>query len=144
MWFDVRVAMRRCLQRFDQQRASSRALQPIEFGGVDNHDRIAAMQSHVLRPIAVRQANELAEARFGVLKAPATARWLHRLFRCNWCVSGHADQNVTAPSIASALTSHAQALLPHRCWPPGSSVRLQIASIAASSSASCSRCPGLT
>jgi hypothetical protein len=63
--------MRRRLQRLDQQFTRSRALQAIEFVGI--HNRIAAVQGDVLRPIAVGQTNPFAEPRLGVLQAPARA-----------------------------------------------------------------------
>ncbi len=63
-------------ESLDQQRPGSRALQAIEFICIDHHHRIPAMQGDVLWPIAVCQAHEFAEARLGVLKAPAIARWL--------------------------------------------------------------------
>lgn len=96
--FDLDLAMRRRLQSLDQQLAGSRALQAIEFVCVDNDHRIAAMQRHVLRPLAMCHAHEFAESRLGVLKAPATARRLRGRCCQGGRFSSHGDQNVT-PSL---------------------------------------------
>jgi antitoxin PrlF len=84
--------MRRRLQGVHQQLPASRTFQAIEFFSIDHHHRIAAVQCDVLGPVAVSQANELAESRLGILKAPATARGLLRGLSKVCRFSSHADQ----------------------------------------------------
>ena len=59
--------------------------------GIDHNDGIAAMQSYMLRAIAVGKAHQFAESRFGVLKTPAADRWLSRRSCFGIRFSSHAD-----------------------------------------------------
>jgi len=72
------MAMRRCLQSFDQQLPRGLTLQAVKLVRVDNNDGIAAMQRDELRSITVRQAHQLTETRLGILQAPTTALRLRR------------------------------------------------------------------
>jgi hypothetical protein len=49
------------------------------------------MQRHELRPITVRHADEFAESRLCVLKAPATTQRLRRRYCQGRCFSSHDD-----------------------------------------------------
>ncbi len=66
--------MRRGLERIDQQLPRALTLQMPKLDSIDDDDSIAAMHRYVLRAVAMRKAHELAESRFGVLKAPTPQR----------------------------------------------------------------------
>ena len=72
-WRDVGVAMRRRLQRLNQQLAAARSLQTPERLDVDRHNGIAAVQGDMLRAFAMRQAHEFAEPGLGFLQAATAA-----------------------------------------------------------------------
>ena len=83
--------MRRRLQRVDQQLPGSLALLALELGCIHYDDRVSTMQCDVLWTIAVRQPDQLAEARLGILQAPAALKRLvgRGFWSCGF--SGHAD-----------------------------------------------------
>ncbi len=61
------------------------------------------MQRDKLRPITVRQANQLTESRLGVLKAPVTARRLRRQVGQVGDFSSHADWISTGTRLGQGL-----------------------------------------
>ena len=51
--------------------ARHRALHAVKLFGGHDHDRIATMQGHALRPTGLGVAYNLAQLRLGILQAPA-------------------------------------------------------------------------
>lgn len=87
----LRAAMGRRCQRIDQQLPGALTVQTLELLGVNDDNRIAAMQRDVLRPGGIGQPNKLTEASLSVLQAPAVFGALGQYRRVVNPLSSHAD-----------------------------------------------------
>src|SRR5206468_10291316 len=67
---DVNVTMRGCLHGLNQRFSRDAALEAPEVVRGNDHDLVASVHRHVLRPLAANLADELAEPGLRVLKWP--------------------------------------------------------------------------
>ena len=103
--------MGRRLHGFDERRAGDLATETAEFLCRDDDDFVAAMHGDVLGTLVAHPADELTEARLGILQRPMSRLGRARPscgFRAAWacarfCGSSHADQNSVFPREFATL-----------------------------------------